>query len=235
MTLRTRETRKYDAQTAMTTKVKICGLKTEPALDAALEGGADFVGFNFFPPSPRSLTLEMARGLAARARGRTRTVAVLVDPDDALLQQVVSTVEPDLIQLHGQESPERVAEIARLSGRPLIKALSITKADDAEAALTYRDITQFVLFDAKAPPASLIPGGNGLTFDWHLLDGVRGRFDYFLSGGLTPDNVAEAIHIAQPFAVDVSSGVETAPGVKSPDLIRRFLAAAKPAYASLQS
>jgi phosphoribosylanthranilate isomerase len=219
----------------MTTKVKICGLKTEPALDAALEGGADFIGFNFFPPSPRSLTLDVARDLAARARGRVGTVAVLVDPDDALLQRVVSTVEPDLLQLHGRESPERVAEIARQFGRPVIKALSVTKADDAELAIAYQDVAEFVLFDAKAPPASVIPGGNGLTFDWHLLDGVRGRFDYFLSGGLTPGNVAEAIRLVQPFAVDVSSGVETAPGVKSPVLIRRFLAAAKPAYAALQS
>ncbi len=219
----------------MTTKVKICGLKTDLALDAALEGGADFVGFNFFPPSPRSLAPDAARSLAARARGRVRTVAVLVDPDDALLRRVVSAVEPDLIQVHGRESPERVADIARLFGRPLIKALSVTTAADAENALAYRDVAEFVLFDAKAPPASAIPGGNGLTFDWHLLDGVRGRFDYFLSGGLTPGNVAEAIRLVQPFAVDVSSGVETAPGVKSPDLIRRFLTAAKPSYASAQS
>ncbi len=219
----------------MTTKVKICGLKTGPALDAALDGGADFVGFNFFPPSPRSMTPDAARGLAARARGRVRTVAVLVDPDEALLQQVVSAVEPDLIQLHGSESPERVMEIARQFGRPMIKALSISTAADAGRAEAYRDITEFMLFDAKAPPASVIPGGNGLTFDWHLLDGVRGRIDYMLSGGLTAGNVAEAIRIAQPFAVDVSSGVETAPGVKSPDLIRRFLAAAKSACVAAHS
>lgn len=219
----------------MTTKVKICGLKTEPALDAALEGGADFVGFVFFDPSPRSLAPAVARALAARARGRALTVALLVDPDDALLQQVVSMVEPDLFQLHGKESPERVAEIGRQFGHPVVKALSITTAADAEAARDYRDVTEFVLFDAKAPPASTIPGGNGLTFDWHLLDGMRGRIDYMLSGGLTADNVAEAIRIATPFAVDVSSGVETAPGVKSPDLIRRFLAAAKPARAAAHS
>lgn len=219
----------------MTTKVKICGLKTEPALDAALDGGADFVGFNFFPPSPRSLAPDVARGLAARARGRTRTVVVLVDPDDTLLQRVVSAVEPDLIQLHGKESSERVAEIARQFGRPVIKALSVTTAADAGRAEAYRDITEFVLFDAKAPPASAIPGGNGLTFDWRLLDSVRGRIDYMLSGGLTADNVAEAIRVAAPFAVDVSSGVETAPGVKSADLIRHFLAAAKLAHAAAHS
>jgi phosphoribosylanthranilate isomerase len=219
----------------MTTKVKICGLKTKPALDAALDGGADFVGFNFFPPSPRSLEPDVARNLAARARGHARTVAVLVDPDDALLQQVVSAVEPDMIQLHGTESPERVAEIARQFGRPMIKALSITTVADAGRAEDYRSITEFMLFDAKAPPASAIPGGNGLTFDWHLLDGVRGRIDYMLSGGLTAENVAEAIRIAQPFAVDVSSGVETAQGVKSANLIRRFLVAAKPAYAAAHS
>jgi phosphoribosylanthranilate isomerase len=227
--------RKYDARTEMTPKVKICGLKTEPTLDAALDGGADFVGFNFFPPSPRSFAPEVAHVLAARARGRARTVAVLVDPDDALLQQIVSTVEPDLIQLHGKESPKRVAEIARRFGRPLIKALSVTTAADADTAQAYRDVTELVLFDAKAPPASAIPGGNGLTFDWRMLDGVRGRIDYMLSGGITADNVAQAIRITAPFAVDVSSGVETAPGVKSTDLIRRFLAAAKPAYAAAHS
>ena len=219
----------------MTTKVKICGLKTDAALDAALEGGADFVGFVFFDPSPRSLAPAVARDLAARARGRARTVALLVDPDDALLHRVILTVEPDLFQLHGRESPERIAAIARQFGRPIVKAISVTTADDAMVAKAYRDVTEFVLFDAKAPPASAIPGGNGVTFDWHLLDDVRGRVDYMLSGGLTADNVAEAIRVAQPFAVDVSSGVETAPGVKSPDLIRRFLAAAKPAHASVQS
>ena len=216
----------------MTTKVKICGLKTEPALDAALAGGADFVGFVFFDPSPRSLPPAIARGLAARARGHARSVAMLVDPDDALLHRIISTVEPDLIQLHGKESPERVAAIARQFDRPIVKALSIKIADDAQAAYAYQDVTEFVLVDAKAPPASLIPGGNGLTFDWHLLDAVRGKLDYMLSGGLTADNVAEAIRTTEPFAVDVSSGVETAPGQKSPDLIRRFLAAAKPAHAA---
>jgi phosphoribosylanthranilate isomerase len=215
----------------MTTKVKICGLKTEAALDAALAGGADFVGFVFYPPSPRSLSPVDAGQLVAGIGGRARSVALLVNPDDALVDTIVQHVRPDLIQLHGSENPERVGEIAGRSKKPVVKAIAIQGPGDAEAAMVYRDVTEFVLFDAKAPPTLVgaLPGGNGLSFDWHLLDGVRGKLDYMLSGGLNADNVAEAIRLTAPFAVDVSSGVETAPGVKSPDLIRRFLAAAKPA------
>jgi len=215
----------------MTPKVKICGLKTDAALDAAIESGADFVGFVFYPPSPRSLSPAAAGKLAARSRGRARSVALVVDADDALIDRIVQDMQPDLFQFHGEETPERVAEVAQRFATPIIKAIAIREAGDAGAALAYKDSVEFVLFDAKAPPtlAGALPGGNGLSFDWHLLDTVRGRIRYMLSGGLTAENVAEAVRLTQPFAVDVSSGVETKPGEKSPDLIRRFIAAAKPA------
>jgi phosphoribosylanthranilate isomerase len=215
----------------MTTKVKICGLKTPLALEAALDGGADFVGFVFYPPSPRSVSTAVARELAEAARGRARSVALLVDPDDALVDRVVAEVAPDLIQLHGRESVARARAIARRAARPIMKAIPVAVAGDAEAALSYRDAAELVLFDARAPAslAGALPGGNGLAFDWHLLDGVAGRLQFMLSGGLNAANVAEAIRRSRPFAVDVSSGVETAPGEKSPERIRQFLAAAKSA------
>jgi phosphoribosylanthranilate isomerase len=218
----------------MMTKVKICGLKTRPALDAALAGRADFVGFNFYPPSPRSVSLSIARDLVQAAGGRARSVAVLVDPDQDLVDRVVAEVAPDLIQLHGSESVERARDIAQRVGRPIIKAVAVQTAADVQSGLAYKDVAELVLFDAKAPPslAGALPGGNGLAFDWRLLQGVGDKIDFILSGGLTPDNVAEAISLTRPFAVDVSSGVETAPGEKSPDLIRRFLAAAKAAQAA---
>ncbi|MET0568121.1 MAG: phosphoribosylanthranilate isomerase [Hyphomicrobiaceae bacterium] len=218
----------------MTTKIKICGLKTRPALDAALAGGADFVGFVFYPPSPRNVAPAIARDLVQAARGRARSVALLVDPDDALLDQIVTDVDPDLIQLHGHESAERVSEIVTRSARPIIKAVAVQTIAEVDAALAYRDIAELILFDAKAP-ASLrgaLPGGNGLAFDWHLLGGMSGKLDFMLSGGLTPANVCEAIRLTRPFAVDVSSGVEMAPGEKSPELIRQFLTAAKSASVS---
>lgn len=217
----------------MTTRVKICGVKTEEALEAALAGRADFVGFNFYEPSPRCLAPAMARRLADRARGQAQCVALLVDPDNALLERIVGEVEPDMIQLHGQESPARVAEIVERHARPVVKALSIQAAGDSEAALPYTGVAERILFDAKAPASmpNALPGGNGLSFDWRLLEGIRDKLDFMLSGGLTPDNVAEAIRLTRPYAVDVSSGVETAPGEKSPELIKRFLAAAKAAQA----
>jgi phosphoribosylanthranilate isomerase len=213
----------------MTTKVKICGVKTRPALEAALGAGADFVGFVFYPPSPRNVTPAIARDLVQAAHSRARTVAMLVDPDNAQLDSIITEVGPDLIQLHGHESAERVSEIAIRSSRPIIKAVAVQTIDEVEAALAYKNVAEFILFDAKAP-ASLrgaLPGGNGLAFDWHLLDGMSGKLDFMLSGGLTPANVCEAIRLTRPSAVDVSSGVETAPGEKSPELIRQFLAAAK--------
>jgi phosphoribosylanthranilate isomerase len=212
---------------AATTKVKICGLRTQAALEAALAGGADYVGLVFFPPSPRNITPEAARPLAARARGRAKIAALLVDPEDPLIEAVVAAVDPDLLQLHGEETPERVAEVRRRWGKPVMKAIKVATAEDALAALDYAQAADQILFDARAPKHSTRPGGHGTAFDWHLLDGVKGRLPFMLSGGLTPDNVAEAIRITGAAMVDVSSGVESRPGGKDPELIRRFLLAAK--------
>ncbi len=213
----------------MTVKVKICGLKDEVALAAALDGGADYVGFVFYPRSPRSLSPQAAARLAQLARGRAEVVALLVDPDDALLDEVLAAVEPDLIQLHGKESPERVAAIRQRSGRPVMKAISVSERADADLALGYIGTADLFLFDAKPPRdlAGALPGGNGITFDWRVLDGIREQVRFMLSGGLNPDNVAAAIRLTAPEVVDVSSGVETRPGEKDPHLIRLFLAAAK--------
>ena len=147
-----------------TTKVKICGLTTEAALEAALAGGADYVGLVFFPPSPRNLTPEGARPLAARARGRARIVALMVDPDDTLIDAVVASADPDLLQLHGEESPERVAEVRRRWAKPVMKAIKVETAQDAEAALRYRGVADLILFDARPPRDSPLPGGNGAPF-----------------------------------------------------------------------
>jgi phosphoribosylanthranilate isomerase len=215
----------------MTVEVKICGLKTEAALEAALAGGADYVGLVFCAASPRNLDIETARTLAERARGRAKIVALLVDPDDALVAEVVSGVEPDMLQLHGSETPQRVAEIAKRFGRPVLKAVKVAVADDALGALSYAGKADRILFDAKAAPGAegALPGGNGIAFDWQALLSVRGKLDYMLSGGLTPANVAEAIRLTGAGAVDVSSGVERRRGEKDIELIRSFLHAAKTA------
>jgi phosphoribosylanthranilate isomerase len=210
-----------------TTKVKICGLKTEAALDAALAGGADYIGLVFFPPSPRNIAPPAAKVLADKARGRAKIVALMVDPDDALLESVMQSANPDVLQLHGHESPERVREIHRRWGRPVMKAIPVEKAEDAEAALAYQGVADLILFDARAPVESTRPGGNGAPFDWRALVGVKDRVSFMLSGGLTPDNVADAIRISGAAVVDVSSGVEVRPGEKDPALITRFLLAAK--------
>jgi phosphoribosylanthranilate isomerase len=211
----------------MPTKVKICGLKTEAALEAALAGGADFVGLVFFPPSPRNVTLAVAKALADRARGRARIVALMVDPDDALIAQVVASAAPDLIQLHGYETPTRVAEVRARWGIPVVKAVPVETAEDAHAARQFSPAADLILFDALAPADSARPGGNGAPFDWRTLLGVTEGIPFVLSGGLTPDNVAEAIRLTGATTVDVSSGVESSPGEKDLELIRRFLRAAK--------
>ena len=213
----------------MTVEVKICGLKTEAALDAALGSGADYVGLVFCAASPRNLDFETAHRLAERARGRAKIVTLLVDPDDTLLDLVVAAVAPDIIQLHGSETPERVAEVSKRLGRPVLKAVKVVDADDALGALTYAGKADRILFDAKPVPGAALPGGNGVPFDWEALAGVRGKLDYMLAGGLTPANVAEAIRLTGATAVDVSSGVESRPGEKDPELIRSFLHAAKTA------
>ena len=215
----------------MVTRVKICGIKTAPALEAAISGGADFVGFVFYPPSPRSLTPEAAKPLGDLARGRSKIVALLVDADDRLIEQVMLHVSPDMLQLHGGESVEHTAEVRRRCGVEVMKAIKVETAADAKAALTYLGAADRILFDAKAPKGLVgaLPGGNGLSFDWRALDAVRGKLDFMLSGGLTADNVADAARLTGAWAVDVSSGVESRPGEKDLGMIARFLAAAKAA------
>jgi phosphoribosylanthranilate isomerase len=215
----------------MTIAVKICGLKTEAALTAALDSGADYVGLVFCAASPRNVDADTARQLADAARGRAKIVALLVDPDDPALAVAIAAADPDYIQLHGSETPERVAEIAHRFQRPVMKAVKVATSADAEAALSFKDSAALILFDAKAPAdrAGALPGGNGLAFDWQALESVRGKLDFMLAGGLTPLNVGEAIRLTGAAAVDVSSGVESRPGEKDPELIRRFLHAAKTA------
>jgi phosphoribosylanthranilate isomerase len=209
--------------------VKICGLKTPDALEAAIAAGASHCGFVFFPPSPRYIAPEDAAALARQARGRIQSVALMVDLADDDIAHIVATLEPDMIQLHGSETPDRVALIRKTHGRPVIKSVSVGKPGDAERASDYQGAADLILFDARPPAdgSSELPGGNGLPFDWRLLSEVSRTQPFMLSGGLTPDNVREAIALTDAALVDVSSGVERAPGVKDPDLIRRFVAAVR--------
>jgi phosphoribosylanthranilate isomerase len=213
----------------MTTTVKICGLSTLETVEAAIGAGVDMIGLVFFARSPRNVTLAQAARLAARARGRAKVVALMVEPDDALVAAVAREVRPDLLQLHGAETPERVAAVVGRTGIPVMKAIKVETADDAAAARRYRQVAELILFDAKAPRGIVerLPGGNGVPFDWRALEGERGLGPFMLSGGLTPENVAEAIRLTGASLVDVSSGVESALGVKDAGLIRTFVEAAK--------
>lgn len=211
----------------MPAEVKICGLKTIEAVDAALDGGADYIGLVFFPRSPRHVDIKTALTLADRARGQAKIVALFVDPDDKVLDSIIETVQPDMIQLHGDESGPRVREIRKRFHLPVIKAIKVGTAVDAARALRYNESADLILFDAKAPKGAVLPGGNGLSFDWRALADVKDRMKFMLSGGLTPENVGAAIALTGACAVDVSSGVESAPGVKDAGLIRRFLQAVK--------
>jgi phosphoribosylanthranilate isomerase len=206
-------------------KVKICGVRTPAIVETAEEAGADFVGLVLFPKSPRHVELEEARVLAAIARGRIGTVAVMVDPDDALVDGVVERVRPDFLQLHGSETPERVTAIRVRARLPVMKAIAVAEARDIADADKYAASADFILFDAKASPDALLPGGNGVPFNWDGLKGIKPPFA--LSGGLTPDTVGEAIRLTGASLVDVSSGVERAPGEKDVELVRRFIRAAK--------
>jgi len=212
----------------MSVAVKICGLSTAETVEAALAHGADFIGLNFYPPSPRYVTPEKAGALADLARGRTKIVALAVDADDALIAAIARAVKPDYLQLHGNETPARVAAVAALTGRPVIKAIRVGGPEDVARATDYVGVAEFLLFDAKAPASlrNALPGGNGIAFDWSLLEGRHG---FMLSGGLTPDNVAAAIAVTGAAMVDASSGIERAPGVKDPELIRKFIERAKSA------
>ncbi len=211
----------------MTTQVKICGLKTPATMQAALDAGADYVGLVFFERSPRNVSIELAAELADLASGRAKVVVLLVDPGDGMVDRIMPYIAPDILQLHGSETPARVAEIKRRTGATIMKAIKVETAADAASALDYAGIADLILFDAKAPKDAILPGGNGLTFDWRVLDDVKGKVPYMLSGGLTSGNVAEAIRRTGATRVDVSSGVELAPGEKDAALIRAFIAAAK--------
>src|SRR5215204_6314765 len=216
----------------MTLLVKICGLSTPETLDTALDAGADLVGFVFFPASPRHLTLSQARALSARVRGRAVKVALSVDADDATLAAVVETLRPDLLQLHGSESPERVAAVRRRFGLPVMKVVAIAERSDLDVAADYAAVADRLLFDARPPRDATRPGGLGQKFDWRLLERVEASIPFMLSGGLDADNVGEALAITRAAGVDVSSGVERAPGEKDPDKVRAFIRAARQAWAS---
>ncbi len=208
--------------------IKICGIKTAEALEAAIAGRASHVGFNFYPPSPRFLALDEAAKLSAQAAGKVVRVGVFVDPDDAVIAGLLAAVPLDAIQLHGSETPERVAELRKHFGLPVWKALPVTTAADVDRAATYAGAAEFILFDAKTPKGTL-PGGMGLSFDWSLLAGLRLSLPWGLAGGLSPDNVAEAVRITGTSLADTSSGVESAPGIKDPARIAAFCKAARAA------
>lgn len=207
--------------------VKICGLSTETTLDAALDAGADLVGFVHFPKSPRHVALEQGRGLAQRARGRAQRVVLLVDPDDAMVAAAIEALDPDLIQLHGHETPQRVADIRARTGRPVMKAVGIAAIADLRALPAYAVVADRLLLDAKPPPGADLPGGNGRRFDWDILNGADLLAGTMLSGGLDAGNVGTALARTGLAAVDVSSGVEIRPGEKDPDRIAAFVAAAR--------
>lgn len=208
--------------------VKICGLRTAETMEAALAAGADMIGLVSFAPSPRHVDAAAAAVLADQARGRAEIVLLTVDADDATLAAVVEAIRPDWLQLHGRETPARVTEVRRRFGRPVMKALGIRDAADLAAAADFAAADR-LLFDAKPPKDATRPGGNGLAFDWRLLAKLDPRLRFMLSGGLDPDTVTEAVRIARPLGVDVSSGVERAPGDKDPALIAAFVRAARSA------
>jgi phosphoribosylanthranilate isomerase len=209
----------------MSLDIKICGLKTEAALAAALAGGVSHVGFIFFPKSPRNVDPDEAGRLRKVARGKAEAVAVTVDADDRTLDRIVAAMQPDMLQLHGDESPERVALVKARYGLPVMKVLSVRSAADLDAVALYRSVADRLMFDAKPPAWSQLPGGNGVSFDWRVLAGLDAGLDYMLSGGLNAANIGEALRLANPAAIDVSSGVESAPGVKDPALIEGFFRA----------
>ncbi len=213
----------------MTPTIKICGLSTPETVQTALENGAGMIGFIFFPKSPRNVSVEQAADLRQLAYGKAETVAVTVDADDAFLDAIVSGMKPDWLQLHGHETPERVAEVKARHGLPVMKAFSIRDAAHLAAIAPYRGIADKFLFDAKAPKGSELPGGNGVSFDWTLLTALDPGLDYMLSGGLNAGNVGEAMALANPPGLDISSGVESAPGVKDINLINGFFAAVRSA------
>ncbi|MEI8145231.1 MAG: phosphoribosylanthranilate isomerase [Alphaproteobacteria bacterium] len=211
----------------MTFLVKICGLNSVPAVNASVEAGADLIGLVFFPKSPRNVSLATACTLSGKTCGRAGVVALTVDPPDDFLADVMRDLKPDIIQLHGHETPERVADIRARFGVKVMKAIGVAEAGDLDAIPGYARVCDLVMVDAKPPKDSSLPGGNGRVFDWRLVAGLDPGVPVMLSGGLTPDNVAEAIRATRLPGVDVSSGVESAPGIKDPDKITAFVAQAR--------
>lgn len=211
----------------MSVAVKICGLSSEAAIEAAVEGGAAYIGFNFYGPSPRSVTVARAAELCARVPPGVQRVGLFVDADDAAIRAVLDRAPLDMLQFHGHETPDRVANAKLRFRRPVIKALPIAAEEDVLAAERYEPDADLLLFDAK-PPSRIgaLPGGNGLAFDWRLLSGHNWRRPWMLSGGLTAELLPEAVRISGALMVDVSSGIERAPGDKDPAMIREFLAVA---------
>ncbi|OYX35593.1 MAG: N-(5'-phosphoribosyl)anthranilate isomerase [Caulobacterales bacterium 32-69-10] len=208
-------------------RAKICGLTTPETVQAALDGGAAYLGFNFFPPSPRAILPEAAAALAQAVRGKAQIVAVTVDPDDALLDHLARTLRPDLIQLHGEETAMRAAEVRARTGAEVIKVIPVSDVHDLDRAKAFDGAADQLMFDTKAPKDAALPGGNGVRFDWTLTQGRRFERPWFLAGGLDPWNVAEAISASGAPLVDVSSGVERGPGYKDPRLISAFLDAVR--------
>ena len=211
--------------------VKICGLNAVAPLEAALSGGADMVGFVFFSKSPRNIDFSQAQKLSAQVAGRAEKVALVVDADDAFITSIIDALSPDWLQLHGKETPERVAAL-KAFGRPIIKAIGVAEKSDLCNAEAYEKAADRLLFDAKPPKGAASPGGNGLTFDWRLVHDYAAEGhskDWLLSGGLDADNVGDAIRLTGAPGVDVSSGVEDAPGQKNPEKILAFIAAARAA------
>ncbi len=206
--------------------VKICGLSTSETLDAALVAGADMVGFVFFPPSPRHVSLDVAEKLGRQAKKAVK-VALSVDADDALLANSIEALRPQILQLHGKESVARIRDIKQKFGLPVMKAIAVETKADLAALPGYAAVCDRILFDAKAPKDATRPGGLGAAFDWHLLEGLDLKLPFMVSGGLNAENVAEAVRITRAGGVDISSGVESAPGIKDPDMIRAFIRAAR--------
>jgi phosphoribosylanthranilate isomerase len=207
--------------------VKICGLSTRETLDAALQAGADMVGFVFFPPSPRHLSLAAARDLGKQAKGRATKVALTVDADDATLANIVEALHPDILQLHGKETVARLRDIKQSFGLQVMKAIAVETAADLTPLPGYAAVADRILFDARAPKEATRPGGLGAVFDWQVLESLDLKLPFMVSGGLHAGNVAQAIRVTRAGGVDVSSGVERAPGVKDPEMIRDFIRAAR--------
>ncbi len=211
----------------MTLLVKICGLSTRETLEVALDAGADMVGFVFFPPSPRHLSLEAGRDLGRQVKRRALKVALTVDADDATLDNIMDALSPDILQLHGKESVARLRDIKQRFSRPVMKAVPVAAAADLDVLPGYAAVADRILFDARAPKDATRPGGLGAPFDWHLLENLDLKLPYMVSGGLHADNVAEALRVTRAGGVDVSSGVESASGIKDPEMIKAFIRAAR--------